>query len=94
MAVLSDTDRARVRRGLARYWSRWWTGTTISKTDMRAAVNATDDFIDNNQGAYNQALPEEARTALTQTQKTLLFCAVALARVGILTLKCVFGEVD
>jgi hypothetical protein len=77
---------------------RWWSDLreplAVSKWDLLAAVEATDDWIDDNQAAYNAALPEAARTALTAGQKTLLFCAVALARVSIALLRRMFGEVD
>ncbi len=49
----------------------------MSKADLRAAVNATDDWIDANQGSFNSALPLPARTSLTARQKTLVFMAVA-----------------
>lgn len=95
MAQLPDTDRARVWRGLMRWWSNLWEAVeSLSKDQLRDAVNATDTWIDNNQASYNAALPEAARTALTQSQKTLLFCAVALARVSIGMLRRVFGEVN
>jgi hypothetical protein len=83
-----------VRKGLARLWSRNWTSIPISKAELLAAVEATDDWIETNQASYNAALPEAARTDLTTAQKTLLFCAVALARVDVPTLRKVFGEVD
>lgn len=93
MAQLSDIDRARIWRGLMRYWSHLheeWSAKQV----LRDAINATDVWIDDNQASYNAALPEAARTVLTQSQKTLLFCAVALARVSIGMLRRVFGEVN
>lgn len=93
--MLGETDRMRVWRGLMRWWSNLWeTLGALSKQDLRDAVNATDTWIDDNQVAYNAALPVAARTALTLAQKTLLFCAVALARVDVPILRRVFGEVD
>jgi len=97
MAPLPDADRLRIWRGLMRYWSRVNVGESllnIVKADLRAAVDATDIWIDNNQASYNSALPVAARTNLTAIQKTLLFCAVALARVSINLLRAVFSEVD
>jgi len=44
--------------------------------------------------SYNTALPATFRNNATLTQKTLLFCAVALARVSIVVLRQVFGEVE
>ena len=81
MAVLSAEDRARIWRALQRYWSQLWETLALSDPDILAAVEATDAWIEDNQAAYNNALPLAARTNLTATQKTLLFCAVALMRV-------------
>lgn len=95
MTPLPEIDRTRIWRGLMRWWSNLREALeSLSKADLRAAVDAADDWIDANQAAYNAALPEAARSALTSEQKTLLFCAVALARVGMGTLRRVFGEVD
>ena len=41
--ALTLEDRARVARGLMRYWSRFWTVIAISKAELLAAVGATDD---------------------------------------------------
>jgi len=81
MAQLSSGDRARIWRGLQRYWSNLREGVAVDKADLLAAVVATDTWIDDNAASYNAALPEAARTNLTASQKTLLFCAVALCRV-------------
>jgi len=78
-----------------RYWSNLWENCgALSKADLRAAVDATDTWIDNNQASYNAALPEPSRTELTAAQKTLLLCAVALMRQGVGFLRQIFGEVD
>jgi len=94
MAVLPDVDRKRVWRGLSRWWSNVREPFALTKVDLQAAIAATDTWIDNNQASFNSALPVAARNNMTQTQKTLLFCAVALMRQGIGYLKFIFGEVD
>lgn len=81
MAALSPEDRGRIWRALMRYWSKLFIEYDLSESEVRAAVDATDGWIDDNQASYNQALPSAAQSNLTQTQKTLLFCAVALMRV-------------
>lgn len=93
MAVLTTQDRQRIWRGIMRY-SPFGGVSNVLKSDLQAAVNATDDWIDTNAASYNSALPVAFRTNASQTQKTLLFCAVALMRVGVDLLKGVFGEVD
>lgn len=82
MAELSAEDRRRVWRGLMRFWSGLWTGVALGKEDLRAAVDATDGWIEANQVSYNQALPVAARGSLSLAQKTLLFCVVAAMRVS------------
>jgi hypothetical protein len=96
MALLDTTLRQQIWRGLMRFWSRQRaTLGALTKADLQAAVNATDDWIDQSAASFNSALPATARTQLTATQKTVLFCAVALARVGdMVLLRAIFGEVD
>lgn len=95
MAILPDNDRRRIWAGLMRYWSNLREGLpNMSKVDLRAAVDATDDWIEDNQASFNAALPDAFRNNATLDQKTLLFCAVALARVSIEFLRSIVGEVD
>ena len=49
----------------------------------RVVVDATDSWIDTNVAAFNTALPEPGKSALNATQKTIIFCYVALKRAGI-----------
>jgi len=81
MAELSTDDRARIWRGLQRYWSNLREVVGLSAPDLLAAINATDAWIDANAGSYNAALPVAARTNLSAGQKVLMFCSVALMRV-------------
>ena len=92
--ALTSEDQQKVTNGLMRAWSQIWETVAVGKADLLAAVAATDGWIEDNQASYNTALPEAARTALTLSQKTVLFCAVALARVSLVYLRRVFGEVD
>lgn len=96
MAVLSTADRQRIWRGIMRFWSAMRESLgALTKSDLQAAVNATDDWIDSNAASFNNALPTAAKNALTASQKTLLFCAVALARTGDMSLlRRILGEVD
>jgi len=84
MAVLSDADRQVATRAFVRQVFVQMANTaTLDHTDLKAAVDATDSWIDTNAAAYNLTLPTAARTTLTATQKTLLFCYVALRRAGL-----------
>lgn len=81
MAVMDAVNRART----ASTWMRKNVGATaFTKADLRAAVDATDQWQDDNAAAFNLALPVAFRTNATQVQKTLLFCYVALRRAGLL----------
>lgn len=55
----------------------------MTKPDLRAAVDATDQWIEDNQTSYNQALPQPFRGSATAAQKTVLFAFVAFRRAGL-----------
>jgi hypothetical protein len=83
MAVLDATNRLRVGNQWMRL-GRTVLGTcAFTKTDLRAAVDATDAWIEANQAAFNAALPAGFRNNATLVQKTLLFWAVAARRAGL-----------
>ena len=95
MAELSAQNRRRIRVGLSRYWSRLWEQLgSMSKAELLAAVNATDTWIEDNQGSFNAALPLPARIELTTAQKTLVFYCVAAMRVSPAFARLLLGEVD
>lgn len=81
MSILSDPDREDVWAQTMRDFSsiREDTGG-LNKADLRAAIDATDQWIEDNAAAYNLALPVAARTALTAGQKLRVFMAVANRR--------------
>lgn len=81
MALLDATNRTRA----ANQWMRDQLEVCgFDKAALRAALDATDSWIDSNQSSYNTALPTPFRTSASLTQKTLLFCYVAMRRAGIL----------
>lgn len=95
MATLSEADRLRVWRGFMRYASSQ--GMELDgmvKSDLKAAIDATDDWIDANQSSFNTALPSAAQTNLTLAQKTIMFCATAAMRVSPEFARALLGEVD
>jgi hypothetical protein len=82
MAVLPDTDRFEV-------WAQMMsdqgniTGQpfgALVKADLRAAVNALDDFLETNTATINAAIPQPARAELTVQQKALLLQFVIARR--------------
>ena len=96
MAVLSDTDREKIQRGLSRYWSTFaGTETTPwSHAALRTAVNETDAWIDDNQADYVAALSGDFASNSTAAQKTLLFCIVAAMRVSPEFARKLAGDLD
>ena len=83
MAVLADEDRRRVWA----HFMRTVANIPVTKPDLRAAVDATDAWLDANQASYNTALPLPYRTSAGPVQKTLLLCYVAMRRAGILRIQ-------
>ena len=53
---------------------------SLSKVNLRAAVDAIDGWVDDNAAAFNQAIPQPARSALTARQKARLFHFVVRRR--------------
>lgn len=76
MAVLDATTRAAVHAELMRRISNERQSCAITKSDLRAAVDAMDDFLNTNQTAINNAFPTAARTGLTTAQKALVLMYV------------------
>jgi hypothetical protein len=97
MAVLSEDDRLKIWRGIMRYGSKpdtrqIWDGLT--KPDLRAAVDAADNWADANAASFNAALPIPFRTNATSGQKALLLALVVLARYNPSVIRTVVGDVD
>ena len=76
MAVLTNDDRASI-------WAKYMSdissrreGVGVSKPDLRAAINAVDQWVEDNKGSFNTAIPLPARTALTAAQKAELLMYV------------------
>ena len=82
MATLPENERQQVHRGLMRYWSSLFEEMPYLSPELKAAVDATDDWIEANQAAYNAALPEPFRSNAALSQKTILLSAVASMRVS------------
>ena len=79
MAVLTTQQRI----DCAADWLRNFApGETISvtKADMKAALDAIDNWVDANAVSFNTAIPLPARTNLTAAQKTRLLLWVIRKR--------------
>jgi len=80
MAVLGDNDRVTMVQKFAQNMSGTRTAVSIVKADMRAAVNAIDDWVEANASAFNTAIPQPARGASTTQQKAKLLWYVVQRR--------------
>lgn len=80
MAVLSDNARIAVWADAMRQFSNDREPVGINKTDLRAAVDAIDDWIVANATAFNNTLPTAAKNGLTTSQKARLFALVETRR--------------
>lgn len=80
MAVLPDSDRIAVWAEIMRDLSLRHDPVSIVKSDLRAAVNALDDFMNTNATAINNALPAPAKAGLTTQQKALILMYVISKR--------------
>ena len=49
---------------------------SITKADLRAAVDALDNFLESNAAAVNNAIPQPARGALSARQKAWILARV------------------
>lgn len=81
MAILADQDRADATALLQSDMSRDREQIAAClKADLRAAFNATDQWVSDNAASFNAALPIAARNNLTAAQKSRLFVAVLTKR--------------
>ncbi len=80
MAVLTEQQREQVTRKLARDLSRVFEPVSVTRPDLREAVDAVDDWIDANAAGFNLALPLVVRQNLTAAQKARLLAEVIMRR--------------
>jgi hypothetical protein len=80
MAVLSDVDRQALWAEFMSMSSSERDSLGVTKSDLRAAVNSIDDWVNSNAASMNAAVPEPARSALTPTQKARLLTFVVRRR--------------
>lgn len=80
MAALSDAHRIELWAEFMRDISREREQITVSKADLRAAVDATDDWVEANKVSFNNALPAAAKANLTAAQKARLLSFVVKQR--------------
>ena len=81
MAAMSDAERfacwAQIMRNEAAPG-----GGAITKPDLRAAVNAADDWVDAQTTLYNAVLPNPFKSLATAEEKAMLLMYVVARRFG------------
>jgi hypothetical protein len=82
MAILASTARLGIARKIQRTWSDARETILFTKAQLTAAVDATDQWADDNAASYNAALPTAFRNGATATQKSLLLLYVIARRAG------------
>lgn len=81
MAVLANPDRAALDQAFQSGVSaRRELFGALTKSDVRTAINAVDDWVDANAASFNSAIPQPARAQLTARQKAELLMAVVRRR--------------
>lgn len=80
MAVLSNADRILVWAEFMRVLENISSTGAMTKADLRAAVDAIDQWNEDNQAAFNLAIPQPARSLLSAKQKASLQLAVVARR--------------
>lgn len=85
MAVLSDSDRQDVVRTWVReVLVKLAALANVNHSDIKAAVDAADQWADDNAASFNSALPLPFRTTATVKQKTWLLAYVIFKRADII----------
>lgn len=80
MAVLSDTERAALHAEFMRTLENISGTGAMTKPDLRAAVNAIDQWCEDNTASFNSAIPQPARSLLSARQKSALLRYVTFRR--------------
>lgn len=80
--ALDATQKRAVKADIMRLYSDRHDPCALTKDQLAAAVDAVDGWIEANAIAFNNALPQPARGALTAAQKAELLYRVTLKRYG------------
>lgn len=80
MAVLTAAERQAPWAELMRDLSGRGEAVAVTKSDLRAALDAADDWAEANAASFNAAIPQPARAQLTARQKAMLLAWVITRR--------------
>jgi len=80
MAVMIDADRQAAWAEFMQELSAEREALNLNKNDLRAALDAVDQWVSDNAAAFNAAIPQPARANLTTSQKARLLMHVVRKR--------------
>lgn len=80
MAVMNDANRIAVWTKYMQDISAIGEACAITKVQLRAAIDAADQWVSDNASSFNSALPTAARNNLTAAQKSRLLRCVLMRR--------------
>jgi hypothetical protein len=83
MANMSDEQRATCYAEFASALSARREPCALIKSDLRAALNAADGWVEDNKASFNSALPSAAQSGLTASQKAELLMYVVQKRFNV-----------
>lgn len=78
--MLTPPERRALYKDFMEDASSRWEPLGLLKGELKAAVDAVDDWVEANQAAFNQAIPQPARDALSNRQKVRLLLYVVKKR--------------
>lgn len=81
MALLSESAR---RKLWQKFMEAGNSPGAVTKDDIKAAIDAVDQWFENNLVALNQALPQPFRGQASDQQKAILLSYIALERAGVI----------
>jgi hypothetical protein len=79
MALLDSTARART---VAQFMRENTSTCSFTKDDLKGAVDAVDQWVEDNTASLNAALPAAFRTSATVAQKAAVLAYVLWRRIG------------
>lgn len=80
MALLADSERLALWAEFMRAVENIIATGVLAKVDLRAAINAVDQWSEDNASAFNLAIPQPARAAMSAKQKAALLVYVTKRR--------------
>ena len=83
--ALTETERlAGARTWVKRVFVSRNETATVTASDVKAAFDAADGWIDSVQVSFNSALPEPFKSTATADQKALMLVFVVMKRAGLI----------